>query len=171
TFMTYRNLMLTMLLGGLWHGASWVFVFWGFLHGSYLVIQRLFGNKFGILLNYLHLPKTLQIGINIFLVYIFTCLAWIFFRSPDFETAVHVITGIANFQTFTVASIVNKFLVLKGFLLIGLLLTIEIADFNFDLNTILIKNAVFRVVSFAAIIWLIALFGTFDSNAFIYFQF
>ncbi|MCR9287608.1 MAG: MBOAT family protein [Bacteroidetes bacterium] len=171
TFMTYRNLMLTMLLGGLWHGASWVFVFWGFLHGSYLVIQRLFGNKFGILLNYLHLPKTLQIGINIFLVYIFTCLAWIFFRSPDFETAVHVITGIANFQTFTVASIVNKFLVLKGFLLIGLLLTIEIADFNFDLNTILIKNPVFRVVSFAAIIWLIALFGTFDSNAFIYFQF
>jgi len=42
TFNTYRNLMLTMLLGGLWHGASWVFVFWGFLHGLYLVGQRLF---------------------------------------------------------------------------------------------------------------------------------
>ena len=41
TFNTYKNNMLTMLLGGLWHGASWVFVFWGFLHGLYLIVQRL----------------------------------------------------------------------------------------------------------------------------------
>jgi alginate O-acetyltransferase complex protein AlgI len=40
-FNTYRNLMLTMLLGGLWHGANWTFVFWGFLHGALLVLHRL----------------------------------------------------------------------------------------------------------------------------------
>ncbi len=39
----YRNLMLTMLLGGLWHGAAWTFVFWGFLHGLYLSIERALG--------------------------------------------------------------------------------------------------------------------------------
>ena len=43
--MTYRNLMLTMLLGGLWHGASWNFVLWGFLHGAILIIHRLFTKR------------------------------------------------------------------------------------------------------------------------------
>lgn len=171
TFKTYRNLMITMLLGGLWHGASWVFVFWGFLHGSYLVVQRLIGKKFGRLLNVLHTPKVLQVGINIFIVYILTSLAWIFFRSPDFETAMQVITGIANFQSFTFASIINKFVVLKGGILIALLLTVEITDFKFNYSNILVQNPTFRVISFASLIWLIAFLGTFDSNAFIYFQF
>lgn len=39
--LTYRNLMLTMLIGGLWHGAAWTFIFWGFLHGAILVVARL----------------------------------------------------------------------------------------------------------------------------------
>ncbi|MEM1122301.1 MAG: MBOAT family O-acyltransferase, partial [Bacteroidota bacterium] len=43
TFNTYKNTMLTNLLSGLWHGASWVFVFWGFLHGIYIIVQRLVG--------------------------------------------------------------------------------------------------------------------------------
>ena len=40
---TYRNLMLTMLLGGLWHGANWTFVVWGGLHGAYLAVERMLG--------------------------------------------------------------------------------------------------------------------------------
>ncbi|RMG85494.1 MAG: MBOAT family protein [Bacteroidetes bacterium] len=171
TFMTYRNLMLTMLLGGLWHGASWVFVFWGFLHGTYLVVQRLFGKHFGAFLTFLKTPGFLRTGINIFIVYTLTSLAWIFFRSPDFETAMHVLQGIATFQDFTFASVINKFIVLKGFILIALLLSVEIADFQFDFDKILVRNPAFRVASFAVLLWLIAFFGTFGSNAFIYFQF
>lgn len=171
TLMTYRNLMITMLLGGLWHGASWVFVFWGFLHGLYLVVQRLFGKHFGALFNFLRTPKFLQAGINILLVYFFTNLAWIFFRSPDFETAVHVMDGIANFQNFTFHSVINKFLVIKGLLLIGILLVIEVSDIWIDFNKILKQNTYVRVASFAVVLWLIAFFGTFESNSFIYFQF
>jgi len=48
-FNTYRNLMLTMLLGGLWHGASWTFVFWGFLHGALLVLNRLLNGSLRVL--------------------------------------------------------------------------------------------------------------------------
>jgi len=47
TFNTYKNTMLTNLLSGFWHGASWVFIFWGFLHGIYIIIQRLCGKPFG----------------------------------------------------------------------------------------------------------------------------
>lgn len=169
--MTYRNLMITMLLGGLWHGASWVFVFWGFLHGMYLVVQRLFGKQFGAVLTWLRAPSFLKVAINIILIYSFTNVAWIFFRSPDFETAMHVINGIATFEDFTFASVIHKFVVIKGFLLIGILVAIEIADFKYDFNRVIINNSNFRVASFAALLWLIAFFGTFDSNSFIYFQF
>lgn len=171
TIFTYRNLMLTMLLGGLWHGASWVFVFWGFLHGSYLVVQRLAGPSFGKLMDTLRFPKTMQAGINMLLVYFFTCFAWIYFRSPDFATATDVITGIASFENFTFGSIIDKFVVAKGFLLIFILLSVEIADIKMNFSQLIQKNAAFRVVTFAAVLWLIALFGTFGSNSFIYFQF
>ena len=168
---TFMNLMVTMLLGGLWHGASWAFVFWGFLHGAYLVVQRLIGPYFGKLLDALRTPKFLRAGINIALVYFFTCLAWIYFRAPNFEIANQVIEGIASLQNFNFGSVVNKFVAIKGILLIGMLLAVEIADFRLDFSQLIIKRPVFRVVSFAMILWLIAFFGTFGSNSFIYFQF
>jgi D-alanyl-lipoteichoic acid acyltransferase DltB (MBOAT superfamily) len=171
TFMTYRNLMLTMLLGGLWHGANWTFVFWGFLHGLYLVVQRLWGKTFGAFMNALSLPKPLQVGINIALVYFFTNLAWIFFRSPNFATATQFINGMASFEGFDFVNVMNKFIVLKGCLLIGFLLTVEISDLKLNWGSVVVRNPVFRVASFAVLLWMIAMFGTFGSNAFIYFQF
>ncbi|MBI5915866.1 MAG: MBOAT family protein, partial [Bacteroidetes bacterium] len=93
---TYKNNMLTMLLGGLWHGASWTFVFWGFLHGLYLIVQRQLGKPFGSLMRGLRLPKAVQVGINIALVYFFTNLAWIFFRANGFAKAMQVIAGMAG---------------------------------------------------------------------------
>ena len=168
---TYMNLMVTMLLGGLWHGASWAFVFWGFLHGAYLVIQRLVGPYFGKFMDAIHSPKFIKDGVNIALVYFFTCLAWIYFRSPDFGVATQVIERISSLENFNFSSVINKFVVIKGFLLIGMLLVVEIADFKFNFSDLIIRKPVFRVVSFAAILWLIAFFGTFGASAFIYFQF
>ncbi len=171
TAKTLRNLMITMLLGGLWHGASWVFVFWGFLHGLYLIVQRIIGPHFGRLLNYIKIPTMVQAGINIAVVYFLTCFAWIFFRSPDFSTATQVISGIASFENFNFESIINKFWVAKGVALISMLLLVEIADIRVNFSRLLIRNPLFRVVSFATLLWLIAFMGTFGANAFIYFQF
>jgi D-alanyl-lipoteichoic acid acyltransferase DltB (MBOAT superfamily) len=170
-FNTYKNTMITNLLSGLWHGASWVFVFWGFLHGIYIIIQRLVGPHFGRFLKAIQMPKLGKDAINIFLVYTCTCFAWIFFRATDFPNALTMIEGIAKFENFTFASIVNKFWFVKGFLVIGILLMVEIADFKFDFSHLIKKQAAFRVISFASILMLIAFFGTFGSNAFIYFVF
>jgi len=163
--------MLTMLLGGLWHGASWVFVFWGFLHGLYLIVQRVIGPYFGNVLTLIRMPQFGRNVINIALVYFFTCFAWIFFRSSDFPTALSVITGIGSLEGFNFSSVINKFWVAKGFLLIGILLLIEIADILFDFSEQILNKPVFRVVSFASILWLIAFLGSFGANSFIYFQF
>lgn len=171
TFNTYKNLMITMLLGGLWHGASWVFVFWGFLHGMYLVVQRLVGAPMYKALQAMRVPNVILVGGSMLFVYLFTCLAWIYFRSPDFGTASKIIGSIASLDSLNPASIINKFLFLKGSLLIVILLFIEVTDFRFNYLKLATRNPAFRLVSFAVVLWLIALFGTFGSSAFIYFQF
>ncbi len=170
-FYTYMNLMITMLLGGLWHGASWNFVFWGFLHGMYLIVQRLAGPYWNRLLDTLRIPNWLQNGLAIGMVYVFTCLAWIYFRAADFETASQVIEGIYVLEGLNFGSVINKFWVLKGVLLIGILLLVELLDLRWRMYQMVLAKPAFRIVSFAVLIWLIALFGTFGSNAFIYFQF
>jgi D-alanyl-lipoteichoic acid acyltransferase DltB (MBOAT superfamily) len=69
---TVRNLMATMLLGGLWHGAAWTFVIWGGIHGAAQAIEHLFRDK-------VHIPRWL----GWFLTFHIVCAAWILFRSPD----------------------------------------------------------------------------------------
>lgn len=77
---TYRNLMITMTLGGLWHGAAWTFVLWGVWHGIALCVQRLFASAF-------RLPALLSwLGTLLIVV-----LGWVVFRSPDIDTAGQII--------------------------------------------------------------------------------
>ncbi|SOD93128.1 MBOAT family O-acyltransferase [Spirosoma fluviale] len=168
---TYRNMMITMLIGGLWHGANWTFLFWGFLHGSYQVIQRLiqpYGRRF---YQVLHLPVVVRQGLDILLVYSLTCFAWIYFRSPTFAIADQVIHTVLSFEDFNWSSVINKFTVIKGVLLIAILLTIEVTNFRLHYAQLLIRRPVLRLVAYACIFWIIALMGTFGANSFIYFQF
>ncbi|MEO8877618.1 MAG: MBOAT family O-acyltransferase, partial [Polyangiaceae bacterium] len=74
SWLTYRNLMITMLLGGLWHGASWNFVIWGALHGVALAGTRMW-QRAG---HQVKLPPVLAL----FLTFNYVCFAWIFFRAP-----------------------------------------------------------------------------------------
>jgi alginate O-acetyltransferase complex protein AlgI len=74
---TYRNLMLTMLIGGLWHGANWTFVFWGGYHGMLLALYRRFASRWD------GLPKALRQAAMFFAALI----GWVFFRSTTFGMA------------------------------------------------------------------------------------
>jgi alginate O-acetyltransferase complex protein AlgI len=100
TLKTYRNLMVTMVLGGLWHGAAWNFVFWGFLHGAGLVGERLLVS----LRQRLALPALVPVlaqALSIIAVFHFVCLTWIFFAADSFGIAWEYVTGIAKFQGST----------------------------------------------------------------------
>ena len=168
---TYLNLMVTMLLGGLWHGVGWTYLFWGFLHGSYLIIQRLFSKPFNNALNALHAPIFLQNFIAMSIVFFATCFAWIFFRASSFEDAYTIISSIASLADFSWSSVLHKLIVVKCALLLVILVGVEIFAQQVDFESLLVRSPVFRVASFAIILWIIAFFGTFGSNAFIYFQF
>jgi alginate O-acetyltransferase complex protein AlgI len=91
------NLMTTMLLGGLWHGAAWTFVFWGFLHGACLVLHRLLldgyrrlgvvnGSAAARSLSWLGWPLTLAL----------VWVTWVFFRAPDFRDAWVMVAAMAG---------------------------------------------------------------------------
>ena len=160
-----------MLLGGLWHGASWVYVFWGFLHGLYLILQRLLQPIVGKFWKWTKTPVLIQSGVSMLVVYLLTCFAWVFFRSPDFETAYFYLDIIFEFKDLSPSSIINKFMVLKCGFLIGFLLLVEITNFKFQYTELFLRQPILRLFAFAALLWMIAFFGTFGSNSFIYFQF
>ena len=84
------NLMIVMFIGGLWHGAAWTFVVWGLLHGSYLALERLTKVIVGEASWADHLPIKLLLGLG---TYFAICVAWVFFRAPDFTVAWRILTG------------------------------------------------------------------------------
>ncbi|TGM58793.1 MBOAT family O-acyltransferase [Leptospira adleri] len=95
---TYRNLWITMILGGLWHGPSWNFVIWGFLHGAFLVLERFVRDR-------LHFPwtdssfarKVAGLVYQIFVI-LSVCLIWIFFRSRSLETSLGILKKLFSFS-------------------------------------------------------------------------
>jgi alginate O-acetyltransferase complex protein AlgI len=83
-FKTYRNLFITMLLGGLWHGPSWNFVIWGGLHGSYLAIHKMIGgNANPTKINFKNLIPGLKSFFNISVTYLLVLITWLPFRSTS----------------------------------------------------------------------------------------
>lgn len=97
TVRTYINLFLTMLIGGLWHGAAWTFVVWGALHGAALCIHKIWMKLTGHGKNYEGtIFGNILSGI---ITYIFVSVCWVFFRAETFTVAKDVLFGIATWQS------------------------------------------------------------------------
>ncbi|WP_167482070.1 MBOAT family O-acyltransferase [Leptospira andrefontaineae] len=87
---TYINLLLTMLLGGLWHGANYNFLIWGGMHGLFLAIERPFIGTFQ------KYSESWQLGIRSLIVFHFVCITWIFFRSSNIGDAIVFFEGFSR---------------------------------------------------------------------------
>ncbi len=111
TLFTYRNLVLTMVLGGLWHGAAWQFVIWGAIHGGVLAAERLVTERWSVAGQAAGLPADVVRPLRWLLTFHIVCLAWIFFRAPDTGVATEVITRIATFAPAATPSVVTVTLV------------------------------------------------------------
>lgn len=167
-FRMYVNLFLTMLLGGLWHGASWKFLIWGFLHGIALVIERFFKE-------YITLPKNRLMWLfQVFITFHFVVFCWIFFRARDFKTAFEMINIIAQLQFhfdewLTILSgYRNVFLVMLIGYLWHFLPSKWIAQLKrlFDALPLVLKALVLALAY-----WIVYATATSGSQPFIYFQF
>lgn len=100
---TYRNLMATFLVGGIWHGAGWTFVFWGFLHGMASVIHR-FWSRLGL---------TLHKAVAWFLTFMFVNVAWVFFRARTWDDALKVLKGMIGANGISLGAWAERYGILK----------------------------------------------------------
>ena len=162
---TYINLMFTMLLGGLWHGANWTFVVWGALHGCALMIHKLIRTGKRSISNNLNSKKCLNMLIN----FVFICICLIFFRAETIENATLIIQRI-----FTGASGIHYvyiYTIIYGVLLFIVQLFMYVKNNGhaqypkFSLTTWKGKFALCMMA------WIIFLFAYGGETAFVYFQF
>ncbi len=115
----YAALIITMLLGGLWHGAAWTFVVWGALHGLYLVIERLLRHRFTIKLNAF---TGLFLALGTYTLINFT---WVFFRATDFTIAWNLLSSMIFLNEQEGVMLLPYFDILKVFTVIFLTFTIH----------------------------------------------
>lgn len=164
---TYRNIMVTFLVSGLWHGASWNFVIWGFIHGIIQIFEKALG---------IARKETKNILVNggrIFLTFFIATIAFIFFRLPSFSDAIYAIGKIATswgkpFMSRD-ATPALEYCALGLFIIFVKEMMDEFfpTKFKFFEN----KNIIVRYVTYITICILILAAGVFDDSQFIYMQF
>jgi D-alanyl-lipoteichoic acid acyltransferase DltB (MBOAT superfamily) len=104
------NVFITMLLGGLWHGAAWTFVAWGALHGGVQVIERLGRAAFGD-------RRVLPTWLGVIVTFHIVCLGWILFRAETFPMAMEVLAGLGRFEAATMVTPFLLTLIVGGLLM------------------------------------------------------
>ena len=162
--LTYRNLMITMLLGGLWHGASWNFVIWGGLHGLFLGLERFFKYP-----SYIESKSYIQKFFSAIISFNLVCFAWVFFRSETLSKSLGIISRIFDFNFFMNLKVKDTNIFISIVLNIFIFLALERIIKNISQN----KLPQTLKVSFihATLVILILLFGVNEGSQFIYFQF
>ncbi len=161
---TYGNLLTTMLLGGLWHGANWTFVVWGAIHGGGLALERLFG---------LNPEAAAHDGWIIrwmkrILLFNLVCVTWVFFRAASLRDAVSFLAGLGRFSWQPEYFTALKFLSLFAGVMFLMDLRMEAKNEEYAFQNVppLVRVGIGATAALA-----IALLGANQTSAFIYFQF
>jgi D-alanyl-lipoteichoic acid acyltransferase DltB (MBOAT superfamily) len=142
----YGNLLITMLLGGLWHGAGWTYVFWGGLHGCYLIINHLYTSTRKRLGQDLKQDGWLLKGMGWLATFIAVVISWVFFRADSFTTAVNILGSMFGFNGIQLPPFIEPYL--------GFLRNWGIGFFGFTINVgISQKYATFGVILLLLIAW------------------
>ncbi|MDD4817420.1 MAG: MBOAT family protein [Victivallaceae bacterium] len=161
---TYINLALVMLLGGLWHGASWNFLIWGGIHGGYLAFERAQGKES----IYRKFPKPLQIAITFFIVLI----AWVFFRADTLPDAWRYLGSMFGWTAVTGSGSVMRGLVYNPYYLMNFILA-AVVVWALPQSWDFTKKLSWSKLVWCVLVFLIALAAltTQSYNPFIYFIF
>lgn len=166
-FKTYRNLLYTMLLGGLWHGASWNFIVWGFLNGAYLSLERI-----------LNIKETTSGSwavrtAKVFMTFNLISLTWIFFRSVTLHQSVGILKNIFIANGFWNLRIQDSGIFAGMTVAVGLLLAIEFLIFRKQRvpDYFSSRPMVQSIAWTSFFVLMLVLLGVSEGDQFIYFQF
>jgi alginate O-acetyltransferase complex protein AlgI len=165
--LTFRNVILTMILGGLWHGAKWTFVGWGLYQAFLLVLHRLAAPWLERIQPADPIDRACWTGLRIVITFHLVCLGWLIFRADSVEQAAGMLAAIVHRPSIPAAAyLVPVVLAITPFLLVQFVQ--YTAD---DLDVIGRTPWYFRSVFYAACFYAIVLVGQFGGEQFIYFQF
>lgn len=172
TVRTSVNLAITMFLAGLWHGAGWTFVIWGLLQGFYLVAQRIVSGPYTRFCQRLRIPDALQHLAAIGVVFIFTCIGWVFFRAKSLPDALQILAGVFSWEAREHLTFGGTRYQMVRILLAALLVfsVDALAESERVLQWYRSRPAV-RLVAVSIVSLLIFFLGSFSATSFIYFQF
>lgn len=165
---TQINLMITMLLGGLWHGASWTFVVWGGLHGIYLVLERFLKGWLGHLAIWKNSLIKLSLGILTFLL---ICITWVFFRANSFPQAWGIVTAMLGVVSLPASIVLGKQDLLIAFAVVASILIIHWLLRTQTLETVITKIPWWFTSSLIAFMLYAIFTMPGEDRSFIYFQF
>jgi len=172
SLLTYLNLGITMLLGGLWHGASWTFIIWGAYHGILLIVHRLIAPLLeGIrLIKNVFLAKVWFI-VRVFFFFNLVSLGWLIFRAQSVTQAYNMLKSVVfNFEL--TPSIGLEYMALQIAFFVGFLLIIQIVQYwKNDLMIIRKSNPIIRASFYFVYFYLFIIYGAASGQEFIYFQF
>ncbi|MGN1218742.1 MAG: MBOAT family O-acyltransferase, partial [Phocaeicola sp.] len=170
-FRTYLNLILTMLLGGLWHGASWNFIVWGGLHGVALALHKFFRSLVGREKNYR--SSGIKRIFAVVITFHFVCFCWIFFRNTTFEGSVSMITQIfTSFHLELFVQLITGYW--KVFLLMGLGFALHWCPDSWQnrCSDMVVRMPLpVQAILIIAVIFIVIQVKSSDIQPFIYFQF
>ena len=170
---TYVNLLTVMFLGGLWHGASWNFVIWGMLHGTYLAIHKILINKFPNLQHNQFFKSKVGKIISIVITQYFIFLAWIPFRVHDFDQMMYSVEKFVIFDMKIIG--INEFLLEYKFPIFLMLAFIGLHYFSYRKSKLIeiISNLNLKYWTVIITLFLILIVFFFNGNPidFIYFKF
>jgi alginate O-acetyltransferase complex protein AlgI len=168
----YRNLLVTFVISGLWHGASWTFVAWGAIHGVFLILEYSWKQKTSGKSNFVFFRWILTFSI--------VCFGWVFFRANSIQAAFYIITSILDFSQYSLDQLslqivpvdkntVYSLDIFLSYFLVGILFIIEfIFTLKFNFKSL---NFGVKLTAYTLAVVMIYLMGVFDNNEFIYFQF
>ena len=166
-------LLFTFFISGLWHGAGWTFVVFGLLHGLAVAFEFL-TRKFRLRLSR-KIPGRIYYPASRALTFVYACLAWVFFRAPNFHDATTIFRRIFGAHTpwFLAGEFEEKSLLVYGIFGIGCIVALDIHNEYFSQKRLLLndKRTGIRLASGVGLLLLILMLGVFDGSQFIYFQF
>jgi alginate O-acetyltransferase complex protein AlgI len=163
----YRNLMLTMIIGGLWHGAAWTFVLWGFYQGLLLVAHRLARPLLDMVRPTEPVDRACWKALRIVVTFHLVCLGWLIFRASSIAQVKGMLSAIVY-----KASIPASAYILPVTICILPLLLVQIVQYlSKDLDVIFRTPWYVRSVFYTACFYAFVLAGNFGGSQFIYFQF
>jgi alginate O-acetyltransferase complex protein AlgI len=159
---TYRNLMLTMLLGGLWHGANWTFVVWGGIHGVGLSAERLGRVEAG------GRATEIQVWVRRLGIFAIVCFAWIFFRAQSVGEAFRLISDLTLWTWSAQLGVAMLVVTVIATLCLCMDLRLERYGEEYLFQSVAPQR---RVALATGLLMIVFLFSASEPNAFIYFQF